>query len=316
MTLLVSLDEFPTLAPLVLTIGNFDGVHLGHQAMLARTQSIAKQLDFKSAVMVFEPQPKEFFDPKSAPARLTSLDEKIAKIQGVAAMDYIIVAHFNEALASLDSTAFCQKLQSIGVHHLVLGNDFRFGKDRSGGLDVLQAYFGLTILDNVVVQGSRVSSTAVRHALSLGDLTQAKLLLGNDYCITGQVVSGDKIGRQLGFPTANIALGRPKPALLGVYGVKVTGDFLSSNGGIVHQNGLFGCANIGMRPSVGGTEYRLEVHLPKFDGDLYGKTLTITFLKFLHTEQHYPNLDALKKGIQNDINTLLLWFKHDSFLSP
>lgn len=307
MTSLVFFNQSLSLPPLVMTIGNFDGVHLGHQAMLARTQDTAKQLNLKSAVMVFEPQPKEFFDPTTAPTRLTSLDEKIAKIQAVAAIDYVIVARFDEALASLDGKAFCQRLQSIGVCHLVLGDDFRFGKDRSGGLDALRSYFDLTILDNVVAQGSRVSSTAVRNALSLGDLTQAKALLGSDYAITGKVVAGDQIGRQLGFPTANVALKRLKPALLGVYGVVVTGDFSGSNGGVVWQDGLFGCANVGTRPSVGGKEYRLEVHLPKFNGNLYGKTLTLTFVKFLHTERHYPNLDALKKGIQDDIVALLGW---------
>lgn len=311
---LVFFDEHLALTPLVLTIGNFDGVHLGHQAMLTRTQSIAKQLNLKSAVMVFEPQPKEFFNPDGAPARLTNLDEKVAKIKATATIDYIIVARFDAALANLDGDTFCQRLQNIGVRHLVIGSDFRFGKDRTGGLQSLQAYFGTTILDSVVVQGNRVSSTAIRQALAVNDLLQAKQLLGNDYAITGQVVAGDKIGRQLGFPTANIALQRLKPALLGIYGVVVTGDFSDNKGGIAWQDGLFGCANLGTRPSVNGKEHRLEVHLPKFDGNLYNKTLTITFIKFLHLERRYPNLDALKHGIQDDIDALLDWLasqKHD-----
>lgn len=306
---------------LVLSVGNFDGVHLGHQAMISKAQAIAKTNRLAVAVMLFEPQPKEFFAPQSAPARLTNLNEKLHKLQALS-LDYIIVAKFDERLANLSAEDFCRLLQRLQVQALVVGQDFHFGKKRTGNAQTLLDFgFAVYQLANINADNERISSTAIRLALAQGNLAYAKQLLGEDYFILGQVVHGDKIGRTLDTPTANIALNRLCPALQGVFAVNV--QFLSSsppnttqvstakhsqNGLIGTQSGtLFGCASIGTRPSVNGREWRLEVHLPEFTGDLYGQTLLITFTHFLHGEIHYNNLASLKTGIQNDIQSLLEW---------
>lgn len=307
---------------LVLSIGNFDGVHLGHQAMIAKAQAIAKKNNLAVGVMLFEPQPKEFFAPQSAPARLTNLGEKLHKLQALS-LDYIIVAKFDERFANLSAQDFCRLLQRLQVQALVVGQDFHFGKKRTGNDQTLLEFgFAVHQLANINADNERISSTAIRLALAQGKLTYAKQLLGDDYFIIGQVIHGDKIGRTLDTPTANIALNRLCPALHGVFAVNV--QLLSSssnapnatlstakhsqNGLVGTQSGtLFGCASIGTRPSVNGREWRLEVHLPKFSGDLYGQTLLITFTHFLHGEIHYNDLTSLKTGIKNDIQALLEW---------
>lgn len=300
----------PALPPLVLTIGNFDGVHLGHQAMLGRALSLAKQLNKKTAVMVFEPQPKEFFSPDTAPARLSNLDEKTALIEE-SGVDYLLVAKFDEYFRTLTAKDFSDFLKKLGVVALILGDDFRFGQGRTGDGNFLKAEgFLVEYLSTVTENHARVSSTAIRDALASGDLAAAKQLLGRDYLMMGQVMHGDKIGRTLDFPTANIALERLKPALHGVFGVDVRAvDGQPLTGGVagIAEGSLFGCANIGLRPSVGGQTWRLEVHLPDFSGDLYGRTLQVTFLHFLHGEKKYDSLDALKAGIFDDVRQLLAW---------
>ncbi len=308
-------SHFEPILPNVMSIGNFDGVHLGHQAMLTQTVALAKSLAQKSAVMVFEPQPKEFFDPQSAPARLMSLDEKCQKLQSLG-IDYVFVASFNERFAKQSADEFCQLLRQLKVSTLVLGDDFRFGAGRQGDKELLISQgFGVHSLDSVLSDDKRVSSTYIRSLLSLGKLDDAKVLLGEPYAITGQVVHGDKIGRLLDFPTANIALNRNTPAVHGVFGVEVSlmdGEFDPSQGGISHKpNTLFGCANIGKRPSVDNVthDWRLEVHLPTFHGDLYGCMLKVTFLHYLHDEKKYANLDELKQGIAHDIEQLTSWYQ-------
>lgn len=306
------------LPPIALTIGNFDGVHLGHQAMLSALHQDAKKMGLKTAVMVFEPQPREFFSPDNPPARLTSLDEKSAILSALG-VDYLLVARFDDEFRLLSAAAFAEILTQMGVRHLVLGDDFRFGHDRLGDKAFLrQVGFSVDSLETVAYDNQRVSSTAIREALAGGDLALAKLLLGRDYAITGEVVHGDKIGRTLAFPTANIALARPKPALHGVFGVDV---LAYQNGNPIHlanlaqsnntgmmgtrPNSLFGAVSIGTRPSVGGADYRLEVHLPKFVGDLYGLTLQVVFLTYLHGEKTYPSFEALKVGIADDVAQLI-----------
>ncbi|MGM8884736.1 riboflavin biosynthesis protein RibF [Psychrobacter sp. 1U2] len=328
------------LAPCVLTIGNFDGVHLGHQAMLAKVRALADEQNLSAAVMIFEPQPREFFTPQKAPARLTSLAEKQALLAEFG-VDTLIVASFDNDFRALSATAFADLLAlRLNVQALVLGDDFRFGHDRTGDSQFLQDY-GLqvtdlhTITDEVSAnnevenadhdaESTRISSTRVRDLLLAGDLEAANRLLGRDYTIMGQVVGGDKIGRTMDFPTANIELARIKPALHGIFAVDVVR--LDKQGHVVvdgmsalaeagqtgiaglREHSLFGTASIGTRPSVTKEqEWRLEVHFPNFKADLYDKTLQVRFLHYLHGERNYEGLEALKKGIHQDVTDLLAW---------
>lgn len=342
----------------VLTIGNFDGVHLGHQAMLKQLQTSAKQQQLATMVMIFEPQPREYFaqlksKPASAPARLTSQDEKLALLQQFG-IDTVVIAKFNETFRSLSAAEFAVMLvQHLRVKSLVLGDDFKFGHDRTGDSEFLRNY-GLpvtnlhTITDSKVdasiiragadsqnpalVKDDRISSTRIRELLAKGDLQMASHLLNRDYSITGKVVGGDRIGRTLDFPTANIELNRVRPALHGVYGVDVVILDENSNSGKKNKvivNGfeelaedgktgipglqahsLFGTANIGVRPSVDKpNEWRLEVFFPEFAGNLYNKTLQVRFLHHLHDEIKYPSLEALKAGIKQDVVQLIEWRK-------
>ncbi len=316
------------LAPCVLTIGNFDGVHLGHQAMLAQMLDLAKAQNLKAAVMIFEPQPREFFAPKSAPARLTNLQEKQALLAEYG-VEILIVADFDSDFRALSAKAFADLLAlRLNVQALVLGDDFRFGHDRTGDSQFLRDY-GLQVTDLHTITDDtstdeRISSTRVRDLLLAGDIKAANQLLGRDYTITGTVVGGDKIGRTMDFPTANIDLARIKPALHGIFAVDVvrldSAGQVISNGLIalavdnqtglsgLRSNSLFGTASIGTRPSVNkDKEWRLEVHFPQFKGDLYNETLQVRFLYFLHGERHYDGLAALKKGIHNDVADLLAW---------
>ena len=330
----VSANTSPVdLAACVLTIGNFDGVHLGHQAMLAQVRDTAKAQNIGSAVMIFEPQPREFFAPATAPARLTNLAEKQALLAEYG-IETLIVASFDSDFRSLSAQAFADILAlRLNVKALVLGDDFKFGHDRTGdsqflrdyGLDVTNLH---TIIDDKG-KGARISSTRIRDLLLAGDLDAANALLGRDYAMTGVVVGGDKIGRTMDFPTANVDLKRIKPALHGIFAVDVVslddnGDVIpngltaltnSENSGIegLRPHSLFGTANIGIRPSVDKEHnWRLEVHFPKLKADLYGLTLQVRFLHYLHGERHYESLEALKAGIHNDVIDLLEWREQQS----
>lgn len=325
---LITANFTPNLPASILTIGNFDGVHLGHQAIIQQVKTLAKADNLASMLMVFEPQPREFFNPPSknslAPPRLTNFAEKAELIKNLG-VDSLLVANFDDNFRNLSAHDFATLLQRLNVKKLVLGDDFRFGHDRTGDSEFLQN-FGLlvtnlaTIVDN---QNLRISSTHVRESLLAGDLATAKHLLGRDYTITGNVQHGDKIGRTLDFPTANIALNRNRPALHGIFGVSVSavdGTDLTSlaNDGKVGikgltQGSLFGACNVGTRPAVNGVEWRCEVFFPEFVGDLYGKELIVTFLHFLHGEQNYESLEALKSGIKQDVVELLAW--RDKFLT-
>ena len=262
--------------------------------------------------------------------RITSLREKIVLLKEQE-IDYVLIARFDQDFRALTALQFADLLKhQLNGRALVLGDDFRFGHDRTGDSEFLRA-FGLpvqilhTVTDHAH-QDERVSSTRIRDCLQQGDLATAKHLLGRDYAITGMVEHGDKIGRTLDFPTANIALNRIKPALHGIFAVSVTatdGTDLSTLGkntscykkqGVqgLTKGSLFGACNVGTRPALKnkyGVEWRLEVNFPKFDGDLYGKELTVTFLHFLHGEKNYAGLDALKQGIAQDVVDLLDWWK-------
>ena len=316
------------LAPCVLTIGNFDGVHLGHQAMLSQIRDIADAQNLGAAVMIFEPQPREFFAPHTAPARLTSFAEKQALLAEYG-VETLIVAGFDTDFRSLSAQAFADILAlRLNVKALVLGDDFRFGHDRTGDSQFLRDYglhvTNLHTITDVDGKAARISSTRVRDLLLAGDLKAANALLGREYSITGLVVGGDKIGRTMNFPTANIELDRIKPALHGIFAVDVVS--LDDKGQVIpdglitsadtgktgvaglRPNSLFGTANVGTRPSVDkAPNWRLEVHFPELQADLYGLTLQVRFLHYLHGERHYNGLDALKAGIQQDVVDLLEW---------
>ncbi len=330
----VSANTSPVdLAACVLTIGNFDGVHLGHQAMLAQVRDTAKAQNIGSAVMIFEPQPREFFAPATAPARLTNLAEKQALLAEYG-IETLIVASFDSDFRLLSAQAFADILAlRLNVKALVLGDDFKFGHDRTGDSQFLRDYgLDVTNLHTVIDdkgKGARISSTRIRDLLLAGDLNAANALLGRDYAMTGVVVGGDKIGRTMDFPTANVDLKRIKPALHGIFAVDVVslddnGDVIpngltaltnSENSGVagLRPHSLFGTANIGIRPSVDKEhDWRLEVHFPKLKADLYGLTLQVRFLHYLHGERHYESLEALKAGIHNDVIDLLEWREQQS----
>ncbi len=326
------LSELSESQGVVLTIGNFDGLHLGHQQMINTTLKLASQKGLTSAVMVFEPMPKEFFAPTSAPARLMNrLETEYVfshhHYQGQT-LDELMIADFNKEFHSLSADEFvCLLMDKLNVKAVVIGDDFRFGHDRTGDSEFLRnCGLDVTIINTVTdnqPNHSRISSTRIRQLLQAGELTEANALLGRNYCMIGQVQHGDKIGRTLNFPTANVALDRLLPALHGVFAVDVQlldnsreviangWQTLASDGenGIsgLAKDSLFGTANIGTRPAVNGQEWRLEVHFPQFKGDLYGKLLKVRFLHFLHGECRYNGLEALKVGIESDVEQLLAW---------
>lgn len=282
----------------MVTIGNFDGVHRGHQAILERLRERAAELAVPSCVVILEPQPREFFGPDTAPARLTRLRDKLALLaeEGV---DQVLCLAFNRRLRELSAAGFVQRVlvDGLRVRHLEVGDDFRFGCDRAGDFEFLLEAgerYGFTVEAATTVEllGGRVSSTWVRDALAAGDFVLAEELLGRPFRIAGRVLHGQKLGRQLAAPTANIQLKRRQVPLCGVYVVSCEVD------GVVQP----GVANIGMRPSVAGDgSAHLEVHLLDFAGDLYGRRLSVAFHHKLRDEQRFASLEALKTAIAADI---------------
>ena len=289
----------------VLTIGNFDGVHLGHSAILARVNALAKQYNSPAGIMIFEPQPREFFTPETAPGRIGRLRDKVRLLEGQG-IDYVLCMPFNPKLQQLTAQAFCQQvlLDGLSVRHLVVGDDFRFGCDRQGDFGYLQEFGGGHDFDventpSVMnALGERVSSTLVRDALENGDITAAQMNMGHAVTLSGRVIHGQQLGRKLGFPTANVHLKGIKPALSGVYAVMFTVNGVSHNG----------VANIGVRPTVEGKTPILEVHLFDFNGDLYDQYVQVTFCHFIRAERKMTSLDALEKQIQCDKEEALRFF--------
>lgn len=287
------------LQPTVLTIGNFDGVHLGHQALLERLVGHARGVGYPAAVMTFEPHPREFFAPESAPARLTSLREKLVLL-AAAGVDQLYVCRFNQRLAALTADQFIEGVlvRGLAVRHLIIGDDFRFGRGRVGDFALLgragRAHgFGLEAMETLEVQSERVSSSAVREALQQADLARAARLLGRPYSIAGRVVQGEKLGRRLGFHTANIQLKHNLPPLLGVFAVRVAAE-----DGMVRE----GVANLGLRPTVSALPRpTLEVHLFDFVGELYRAHLTVNFLHKLRDQVKFESLESLSRQIARDV---------------
>lgn len=287
-----------------LTMGNFDGVHLAHQALIKELSNAAKRLNIPSVVMLFEPQPTEFFSPEKAPARLTRLRDKVKHLDGLG-IDYLVCATFNHNFAAQTPFDFVKDIliDKLNVKYLLIGDDFRFGAKRAGDfafLQSLQTEFGFEVqnTETLLLDDMRVSSTAIRQALASNDLQLAEKLLGRPYAISGRVIHGDKIGAQLGFPTANIALNRIKSPVKGVYAVKVSGkDILQLTGKPV----INGIANIGNRPTVNGMKQLLEVNLFDVNLNLYGRHIDVVLTQKIRDEQKFSGLDALKNQIQLDI---------------
>ena len=285
--------------PMGLTIGNFDGVHRGHRAMLERLVAKARELKLPSCVLTFEPHPREFFSPSTAPTRLTRLREKLELI-AEAGVDRVHVMRFDARLAAFAAARFIDDvlLRGLGVRWLLVGRDFRYGEKRAGDFAQLEAAaarqgFGLEGMPDVLDAGQRVSSSGARAALAAGDLEGAARLLGRAYMMSGRVAHGEKLGRTLGFPTANIVLRRPPP-LAGIFAVQAELEE-------THEV-LRGVASVGRRPTVKeNAPPLLEVHLFDWHGDLYGRHLRVKFLRKLREEEKYDGLEALRSAIKQDV---------------
>jgi riboflavin kinase/FMN adenylyltransferase len=293
----------PSAQPVALTIGNFDGVHLGHQGLLGTLRDKAAGQGLVPSVMTFEPHPREFFTPDQAPTRLTSLREKL-ELFAEAGVERVYLCRFNQRFAAVSAQDFMQqRLRRMDARLILVGDDFRFGAGRAGGLDDLRAQgFVVESLPDVLVDTERVSSTAIREALAAGDLTHAEKLLGRTYSISGHVAHGDKLGRQLGYPTANIYMLHDRPPLFGIYAVKLRG---------LGGQDLPGVASLGVRPTTKHDgKPLLEVHLFDFDGDIYGRHVRVHFLKKLRDEAKFPNLEALKRQITADEQAARDYFKN------
>jgi riboflavin kinase/FMN adenylyltransferase len=284
-----------------LTIGNFDGVHRGHRALIDRVTAKARELKLASCVLTFEPHPREFFSGDSAPARLTRLRDKLELLEA-AGVKRVHVARFDARFASLPAERFVEDVlvRALGTRWLLVGRDFRFGARRTGDFTTLEEAavrhgFRLEAMPDVLFDGERVSSSAVRGALDVGDLRRAARLLGHPYTISGRVAHGAKLGRALGFPTANVVLRRPPP-LGGIFAVEVDG--LGP-----------GVASVGKRPTVNPVPVPLlEVHLFDCDQELYGRHLRVRFLEKLRDEKKYDGLDALKQAIAQDASRAREYF--------
>ena len=312
MQLIRGLGNLPqNLHACALTIGNFDGVHLGHQAILRHLQTKADELHLPMVVMLFEPQPREYFCAENAPARLMRLRDKLRYLKQ-AGVDMVIVAKFDRTFADLPAQQFIEDwlVRKLNVKFLSIGDDFKFGAKRQGNFALLQQageQFGFTVEDSrsFCLDELRISSTAIREALANDDLTLAEKLLGRPYRILGRVIHGNELGRTIGFPTANICLHRQVNPVKGVYAVRVrlkSGAFFN------------GVANIGTRPTINGVNQLLEAHLFDFQGDLYGQWLDVELCHKIRNEMKFPSFDDLKAQIAQDVETAKNVFKADRTL--
>lgn len=290
----------------VATIGNFDGVHLGHQTVIGQLAEKASELRLPTVVVLFEPQPQEFFQPADAPARLMRLRDKLMALKRYS-VDRVLCLRFGARLADMPAEDFIRTIlaEGLGVRYLVVGDDFRFGRRRAGNFGMLQkagAQYGFAVapMHTFSVDGVRVSSTRIREALAAGDLGGAARLLGRGFRMSGRVAHGDKRGRTIGVPTANIHLHRKVTPVRGVYVVEMFG---------VSDGPVAGVANVGTRPTVEGTRTLLEVHLLDFDGDIYGRQVSVEFLHKLRDERRFASFDELKARIDQDIGEARTWLQ-------
>lgn len=281
----------------VATIGSYDGLHLGHQKLLDRVLAVAAEKQLPSVVMSFEPTPKEYFAGDSPPARLMRFREKHEALRdyGVA---IFFCPRFDAQMRNIAADTFIRQLliQSLNIKHLVIGDDFQFARARSGGFAELQRAgaaldFSVEQLPSVISDGERVSSTAIRDALWRGNLEHATRLLGRPYRMSGRVLEGKHLGRELGFPTANVALQRKQSAVMGIFAVQIAG---------IGTAVLNGVASVGTRPTVEGTIPLLEVHIFDFDADIYGKTIHVDFIARLRSEEKFPDLPSLVDQMHKD----------------
>ncbi len=294
-------------SPSAWTVGNFDGVHRGHRAMLERVSARARELSVPACVLTFEPHPRELFSPANAPTRITRMRDKLEML-AESGMDRVHVARFDRQLASMAAQRFVEEflLRGLGVRWLLVGRDFRFGAKRAGGFALLQDAaakhgFEVEAMPDVAEDGERISSSAVRDALQVGDLARAARLLGRPYSLSGRVAHGKKLGRELGFPTANIMLRKALP-LAGIFVVEAEDE---------QSRALWrGVASVGRRPTVNEVSVPLlEAHLFGVDADLYGRHLRVRFLARLRDEEKYAGLDELRAAIARDVKNAKEWFE-------
>jgi riboflavin kinase / FMN adenylyltransferase len=290
----------------VATIGAFDGVHLGHQAVLDHLKEKAAELDLPSVVIVFEPLPREYFSPIQAPARIMSFREKFQAMADLG-VDRLLRIRFNEALREMSAQRFVEDVfvAGLGVRYVVLGDDFRFGNDRQGDVQFIKQQgehhgYDAGPTPTQQWQGERVSSTRIREALEAADFQRAETMLGRPYSISGKVIFGRQLGRTIGTPTANLELRRLRAPLSGVYAVEVSG---------AGMNAARGVANVGIRPTVDDSiKANLEVHLLDREVELYGQHIEVTFRHKLRDEKKFDSVDELKANIANDIEHTRAWF--------
>ena len=298
----------PRHAGCVATIGTFDGVHHGHQMLLAHLVAKSQELGEPSVLVTFEPQPREYFQRTPVPARLTRFREKVSLLAETG-IDRVLCIPFNERTRLIPAGEVIDRflVDMLRVRYVVVGDDFQFGRDREGNYDMLKEAgdrfgFGVSHMGTLTFDHERVSSTRIREALAAGDFPLAEKLLGRPYFMMGRVVYGRRIGREIGVPTVNIRLQRYKTALAGVFAVTVDGLGPTRRG----------AANIGVRPTVGGREPLLEVHILDFDEEVYGRLLTVTLRQKIREERWFPSLDALRIEIESDIEKTRAFFAQDA----
>ena len=286
------------LPPSAVTIGNFDGIHLGHQQVLKQLKTIADKGALCSTVIIFEPQPIEFFAPDKAPKRLSRFHEKIAYLKSQK-IDYLLCLKFDQSFSELSSEQFVEDLlvNRLSTHHLVIGDDFRFGKNRSGDFESLKGYgkqynFKVDNTETLLFDDVRVSSTRIRDCIQNDDFTLATALLGRPYSLSGKVSHGQKLGRQLGFPTINIKMGSKTLIVKGIFAVMVKG---------IDNRVLQGVASLGTRPTVNGVDSILEVYILDFNQDVYGYSVEVDFLHRIRDEKKFNSLEELTVNIKQDI---------------
>lgn len=300
MRLARSIDSFPfdlVARGSVATIGSYDGLHLGHQKLLNDVLDHARKKAIPSIVMSFEPTPKEFFAQEKPPARLMRFREKFEALSAYG-VDVFFCPRFDEAMRSIAADTFIRRIliHAMNVDHLVIGDDFRFAQDRAGHLKTLQragAALGFTVdeVPSVVVDGERVSSSVIRNALWQGELQHARRLLGKDYRMSGRVIEGDRMGRKLGYPTANVNLNRLQSAVMGIFAVRVRGG---------DWGPLDAVASVGTRPTFAGTKPLLEVHIFDFDSDIYGEYIHVDFIARLRSEEKFDDVKDLVEQMHRD----------------
>ena len=311
MKVIRGIPSSPNWTPCALTIGNFDGVHRGHQALLKQLVQMAQQQGLKSCVMTFEPHPIEYFSPEQAPSRISNLRDKLAAIAQTG-IDYVVVEHFNKSFSALSHEEFTHKVlhQGLKTRAVLIGDDFRYGAKRLGNFDTLtqaghQYGFSVQQMPTIGLGDLRISSSATREALAIGDMRLATTLLGRPYMISGHIAHGQKLGRQWGFPTLNIAvanrLHKRKPSTEGIFVARVHG---------LGDNPLSAVASLGMRPTVDDSgRYLLEVHVFDFNKTVYGKLVQIELVKKIRDEKKYPDINQLRSAIHADCQAAKNYFE-------